>query len=124
MNKLSQIPLSPQGGFSGPGTGSFAVPASSADTGLAFAEVISGIIGVMTVIAGIWFLFNTLVGAIGIVTSGGDKASYEGARKRITTGVIGIIVVVSAIFLVDVLGQLIGFNTILDPGGFIQLFNQ
>ncbi len=121
INKLSQIPLSPPGGFTGPAGGLFSETGSTAN--LAFSDVLSLIIGVMTVVAAIWFVFNTLVGAIGIISASGDKNAYEQARQRITTGILGLIVVISAVFLVDVIGQLLGFNAILDPAGFIQTTN-
>ena len=43
------------------------------------------------------------------------KAALEEARKRITTGLIGLIVVVAGIFLVDLIGGFLGLD-ILQPG--------
>lgn len=88
-----------------------------------FNRFLSGVIGIMTAIAAIWFVFLLLTGAIGILTSGGDKAAYESARKKITTGLIGIIVVIASIFVVDLVGNLLGIPNILDPGAFVQSFN-
>ena len=79
-----------------------------------FNKFISGIIGLMTIIAIIWFVILMIMGAIGIISSGGDKASLETARKRITTGIIGFIMVVAAIFVVQLIGRLIGIPDLLD----------
>ncbi len=79
-----------------------------------FTKFISSAIGLMTVIAIIWFIFVLIMGAIGIISSGGDKASLETARKRITTGIVGLVVVIAAIFIIDLIGRLIGLPDILD----------
>ncbi len=115
------IPLAPSGGFQGIG-GPLSNPGSNAPT--LFTDAISKIIGVLTVIAFIWFTFMTIIGAIRILASGGDKAALEGARKQITTGIIGIVVVVSAIFIVSLVGTILGIPNILDIGGFIGTLTQ
>ncbi len=68
----------------------------------------------MTIIAIIWFIFVLITGAISMIGAGGDKAQVENARKRITTGLIGLVVVVIAIFLVDLIGNLLGIENILN----------
>ena len=88
---------------------------SGANAGTQFNDTLSKIIGVMTVVAFIWFTFQIVLGAIRIVSSGGDKGAIEGARKQITTGIVGVIIVVAALFLVSLLGAILGFNSILNP---------
>ena len=85
-----------------------------------FNSFLSSIIGLLTVVAGIWFFFVLLTGAIMWIGAGGDKGKVVEARQRITMGLIGIAVVVAALFIADVVGGLLGFPQILDPGGFIQ----
>ena len=94
------------------GLGTYASPGDTAPT--IFAQFISTIIGLMTVIAAIWFVFLLVGGAIGIMTSGGDKMALESARKRMTTGVIGFVVVVLAMFIMDLVASLLGVENILD----------
>jgi hypothetical protein len=79
-----------------------------------FTKFISSIVGLMTIIGIIWFVFLLIAGAIGIISSGGDKASLENSRKRITTGLVGLIVIVAAIFIIRLIGKLIGIPNILD----------
>ncbi len=79
-----------------------------------FNQALSMIIGVMTAIAFIWFTFQFLFGAISILTSGGDKGKLESARNKLTTSIIGLIVVVAAIFLIQLVGSILGIQ-ILDP---------
>ncbi|MDP3955107.1 MAG: hypothetical protein Q8Q15_01960 [bacterium] len=84
-----------------------------------FGRVISVIIGVLTVAAGLWFIFQFLIGAFGWLTSGGDKAQLEGARKRLANSIIGLVIVVAAIFIIDLIGNLLGLD-ILNPAGTIH----
>jgi len=82
-------------------------------------SIISTVIAVMTVVAGIWFLFLLITGAFGIMNAGGDKQAVSDAQKRITTGFIGLVVVISALFIAGLIGTIFGIN-ILDPGSIID----
>lgn len=79
-----------------------------------FSKFISSVVGLMTIVAIIWFVFVFFTGAIGIITAGGDKQALEGARKKIYTGIIGIVVVIAAMFIIKLIGFLIGIPNILD----------
>lgn len=95
-----------------------------ADAGQApsvFNNFISTMIGLMTIIAIVWFVFLLITGAYGFMTAGGDKAQLETARKRIFTGIIGFVLVIAAVFIVDLIGKLFGINNILNPA---ELLNQ
>jgi len=73
-----------------------------------FAKFISSTIGLLTIIAIIWFIFVLFTGAMGMIGAGGDKTALETSRKRITTGLVGLVVVILGIFIVDLVGTLIG----------------
>lgn len=107
---IADIPLG-----SGPlkGVGPLGTSGPTAD--IQFESTLSKIIGVMTAVAFIWFTFMIVIGAIRILTSGGDKGAVEAARKQITTAVIGIVVVIAAVFIVSLIGTLFGINSILHP---------
>jgi hypothetical protein len=96
------------------------VPGGGAAAPGIFNKFISGTIGLMTVIAAIWFTFLVITGAYGIMSSGGDKTAMETARKIITSGVVGFIVVIAAIFIVELIGKIIGFDLILNPAQLIK----
>ena len=106
------------GGFKGPAGGVF----DTANPATNFENLISTVIGVMTVVAGIWFIFILFIGAIGWMTAGGDKGAVETARKRIANGLTGLVIVVIGIFITSLVGQLLGFE-ILDLAGFITTFS-
>ncbi len=116
MKSLSQINIAPKGGFKGFG------PLGSGENAIGtFSNFLSSAIGLMTIIAFIWFVFTFFVGAIGIISSGGDKQALESARKKITTGIIGLVVTVAAIFVIRLVGLLLGIENILNLN---ELFKQ
>jgi len=79
------------------------------DAPTVFSTFFSSVIGILTIVAILYFVVILFTGAIGIISAGGDKASLEGARKRISTGLIGLVVVISAIFIIDLIGTILGF---------------
>lgn len=116
-NSLAQIKLYQGEGLTGPGK-----LANTTGNGVSdLASLISKAIGVMTIVAIIWFVFTFILGVIGIIGSGGDKQALESARKKITTAAIGLLIVVLAIILINLIGRFIGIPNILDIGGLFGL---
>src|SRR3972149_1445706 len=87
---------------------------------LVFNVFLSRAIGLMTMIAAIWFTFTLISGAISVISSGGDKAKVAEARAKITTGLVGLVIIIAAIFLIELVGALLGFDLILNPAEFIR----
>ncbi|SRR5260221_14494901 len=119
MNYLAQNSTSLGNQISGLGKLGFE-GGSAASAPDVFTAILSTSIGLMTMIAGIWFMFVFITGAISIISSGGEKGKYEAAQKKITTGLTGLVVVVAAIFLVDFVGWIIGID-LLNIAGLINL---
>lgn len=86
-----------------------------------FSSTLSKIIGVITVVGFILFTFQIIFGALRIISSGGDKAAVEGARKQITAGIIGVVVMIAGIFIVSLIGTLLGIPDILNPTKLVGL---
>lgn len=107
-NLIADIPLGPErNSFTGPGSGAL----SNANTPIqTFASIISTSIGVISIIAFIYFTFNLFIGALNITTAGSDKASVENARKKITNSLIGLVVTISAIFIIGLIGRILGLD--------------
>jgi len=118
MNQLlAEIRLYPGGGLTGVGN---LGEATGQDTAInMFSKIISSVIGIITVIAVIWFIFLLITGAVGIMSSGGDKAKVQTARLRLTWGLVGLVVVVAGIFIIQLVGSLIGLD-ILNVGQMIR----
>ena len=85
-----------------------------------FASIISKIIGIMTVVAGIWFFFILLIGAFGYLSAGGDSEKIKSATKRIGNGLTGLIVIVLAYAFISLIGRMLGLD-ILNPQDVIEL---
>jgi len=85
----------------------------------AFAKIISNTIGVMTLIAGIWFIFQFVTAALGWISAGGDPKKIEEASGKIRNAVIGLVVVVVAYALMSLLGKILGFE-FLKPATLIE----
>ncbi len=102
-------PLSGEGPY---GTGGAGSPGK-------FTQALTSIVGVITLIAGIYFIFLLIFGGIEWMSSGGDKAKLASARSRLFSGVIGLTIVVAGIFIAEIVGNLVGLPNILDPAGII-----
>lgn len=115
MNKLlAQIQISPDGGFKGLGPlGNVASKDAAVST---FSKFISSIIGIITIVAIVWFIISFITGAISIISSGGDKAQLESAKKKITYAIIGLVITILSIFIIKLIGYLIGIPDILNFG--------
>jgi hypothetical protein len=85
-----------------------------------FSTILTNIVGLMTLIAGIWFMFLLITGGIAWIGSGGDKGKLAEARTRMVTGVVGLTIVVAALFIAEILGNLVGLGDILNPVNYIN----
>jgi len=87
-------------------------------------KVLSGLIGIITIVAFVWFLILVVTGALGIMFSAGDKNAVATNAKKITNGLIGIVVIILAIVLIRIIAMILGFADVpfLNPGTFIENF--
>lgn len=109
------------GKIGGEGLGPFG-NVSDATAGLTgVTKIISAIIGVITVGAGVWFLLQFTIGGFSWITSGGDKAKLQSARDRLTNAFIGLIIVVGGWAILSLASQFFNFDfTIQNPGDIIN----
>lgn len=80
--------------------------------------------GLQCLIGNILMVFVTLIGIIGFVMmifaafrmmiSGGDSKGMDSARKTMTYAVIGLVVALSAYFIVNIISQFTGIDTLLN----------
>ncbi len=112
-----------EGGGLGPfGGGTYGTGIEGGKTALEqVTKVISNVVGIMTVAASIWFLFNFLVGGFSWITAGGDKSNLEKARHRMTDAFIGFVIVVAAWIILALMGQFFGYDILIgDPRKVIE----
>ncbi len=84
-----------------------------------FNRIVTTVIGIMTLIAFVWFVFLLISGAISWIASGGDANKIAQARGRIVSGLIGITIVVTALFITQIVARLLGVANILDPASYV-----
>lgn len=105
------------------GSGEFEDPIG--DPATLLEKLISGIIGLATIIAFIWFVFLVISGGLGIMFSAGDKNAVATGTKKITNGLIGIIIIILALVIIRALSVILGLTDVpfLNPGEFIKNFS-
>ncbi len=103
--------------------GQFTPPSEAFSTGSETAEgaasnlqlFISNMIGMLTILAGMFFIFYFMLGAFSWVTAGGDAGKVSKARDQIIQGAIGLVLIVAAYGIIGLLGRVVGLD-ILRPG--------
>src|SRR4030066_226095 len=83
------------------------------------ATIMSNIIGAMTIGAGIWFLFQTIIAGYNYMNAAGDKARIENAGRKLTNSLIGIALVVAAYGFLALIGSFLGIE-FLNLGGLLR----
>ena len=77
------------------------------------------IIGVITILATLFFIVYAFLAAFEWVTAGGDSSKITKARDRLIWSTLGLILVVATYAIIGLIGSLVGVN-ILEPA---QLIN-
>ena len=85
------------------------------EAGAAFGDLLSNFIAFATYISGILLLVYLVYGGISYAMAGGDEKAVGKAKQILTNGIIGLVIVVAAIIIVQILGGILGFENILAP---------
>ena len=85
------------------------------ETGTAFGDLLSNVIAMGTFMAGILLLVYLVYGGVSYMTAGGDEKQVNKAKQMLTNAVIGLVIVVAAIMVTQILGGILGFEDILAP---------
>ena len=72
--------------------------------------VVSFLVAMVMIIAGVIFFFMLVIGGIKWIMSGGDKGKTEEARNQITAALIGLIIVFAAWAIIILIQQIFGVN--------------
>ncbi len=83
--------------------------------GVGLGEVLNNVISFATYIAGIALLGYLIYGGFSWITAAGNEERVEKAQKTISNAVIGLVIVVAAIIITQILGNVLGFENILKP---------
>ncbi len=80
---------------------------------------ISQILGILTVVASLFFIVNFMLAAVNWVTAGGDSSKIQKARDAMIQNTIGLIIVVGAYGIIGLIALIVGIN-ILEPASILQ----
>jgi formate hydrogenlyase subunit 3/multisubunit Na+/H+ antiporter MnhD subunit len=99
--------LPPLSGFS---RGLFKTAGTNPETRLS--QIISNLIGILTIFGGLAFLTWFVIGAFTWASSGGNQEQLNKAKSQMSTAVAGLFILILATGLVWLLGQITGLDII------------
>ena len=76
-------------------------------------EIISLATSLVLAFAGLIFFAMLVMGGFRFLTAGGDEKSIQEARKSLTNAAIGLIIVVSAFAISQILFTIFGLNSLI-----------
>lgn len=77
-------------------------------------KIISNTIGTITIVAGLAFLLFFVFGALQWILAGGDSGKIDQAKKQMTNGAIGLIIIIVSYAVIGVIAGVVGID-ILNP---------
>ena len=125
MNKLADIDFGNLRGFGRIGLEGFTLGSASTKQESIFvlSAILRVVIGTMTVVASIWFLFKIITGGLAIMSAGGEQGKLAEARSSITSGLVGLIIVLTATIILGFIGSILNIE-FLNLGSFIENLGQ
>ena len=78
------------------------------EPGIILADIISMTLGMMTIGAGIWFLFQVITAGYNYLSAGGDRERFVAAGRKLTNSMIGLAIVIAAYALMALIGTIFG----------------
>lgn len=80
-------------------------------------KILSRLLPVIFSIAGIGVVFYFLIGALRIITSGGNKEAIAGARNMITQAIVGFVLLMLVFLIALFIPQVLGLKNFFNPFG-------
>lgn len=121
---LAQVGTELGGGkykIGGEGLGPFANIGGQVEALQAVTRVISNIVGVMTIAAGIWFLLQLLLAGINWISAEGDTKKLQASQQRITSAFLGLLIVIIGMIILSLASKFLGYDLLItDPGKLID----
>ena len=85
-------------------------------TSIKYPEDIGGIISTALKFvfpaAGILLLFYLIIGGFSLMSSGGDPKAMQGAKGKITSALIGFVIIFAAYWIVQIVGIILGLEDV------------
>lgn len=97
--------------------GNITVPAGIPQDVLKTGDFLSALVRFMVVIAGVFTLWQFLSGALGFITSNGDKGKLTEAQNKIQSAIVGLIIMAASFIIIALISKILfdDFGAILNP---------
>ena len=82
---------------------------------------VSNMIGLLTILGGLIFIFYFVMGGVYWITAGGEQGYVTKARDQMVEAVIGMVVIVISYGLMGVVGGIVGFDFLHPAGAILNL---
>ena len=79
-------------------------------TGKAPADIVNSLVQYLFVIAGLILLFLLIFGGFELMTSAGDPEKIKKAQAKITSAIVGFLIIFLSYWIAQALGIMLGFN--------------
>lgn len=96
--------------FSGAGI----IPTNNVDATTKLENFASQIIGVLTLVAVIYFIIQIIFAGYSYLSASGDQNKIEKASKQLSNNIMGILIVIVAVGIGSLIAKLLGLNNPLD----------
>lgn len=90
--------------------------------GIPVENLISQIIGVLTIVGAIFFIFQIIFAGYAMISSQGDPKKIEVARSRLTNGILGLTIVVVALGVGAFIATLLGIRDPLNIQNILPIY--
>jgi hypothetical protein len=77
-------------------------------------KYISNILGFLTIVAALFFMFRVIFAGYAFISSAGDPKKIEVAKEQLLQGFIGIVVVIAATIITGLVARILGLPNILN----------
>jgi type IV secretion system pilin len=87
---------------------------SDTDTGVVenIVKLLSNIIGLITLLGGLFFIVHLFLAAFDWLSAGGDSGKVEKARNRIMQSVLGLTLMVMTYSIIGIISRIVGIDLI------------
>jgi len=89
-------------------------PTSNLDATTRFEKLASNAIGILTIVAVLFFAIQIILAGFGFISSGHNEKEVEANSKKLTNSVLGLLIVVVAVGIGSLIARLLGLNNIFD----------
>jgi hypothetical protein len=86
-------------------------------------KIISTAIGLLTLVAVIFFVIQIILAGYGYMSAQGDKNKVEVARKRITDNILGLTIVIVAFGAGALIANIAGLGNIFNLSSILSILN-